>query len=92
MKTRLRHAWIWFWYSDWTRLFVVLLPSYFVIVLPMLYALGVQGETLRETAIALYLGVFGWAMLDNDYTRLEEIGLDAYRKPLAPSRKPSPQD
>ena len=83
MKTRLRHGWIWFWYSDWTRFLVVLVPTYLVVLIPVLQYLGLEGELLRRVVIGIYLTVVCWAMLDNDYTRLEEIGLTAYRKPLA---------
>ncbi len=75
-------AWIWFWFNDWTRLLVVGLGGHLLLFIPLLYALGVQGEALRSASIGLYLAILGWAMVDNDYTNLNKIGLDVYRRPL----------
>lgn len=79
---RFHGAWIWFWFNDWTRLLIVGLGGHLLFFIPLLYALGVQGESLRSAAIGLYIAVFGWAMVDNDYTNLHKIGLDVYRSPL----------
>lgn len=77
-----KKCWIWFWYSDITRLLVVLVPSYFIILIPILLYCGVQGETLRQTLTFTYIGVFMFAMMDNDYGNLNKIGLDVNRKKL----------
>jgi RsiW-degrading membrane proteinase PrsW (M82 family) len=87
LRARLRHAWIWFWYSDATRLLLVLLPGHFVVTLPLGYALGMR-EGLRDWAVFTYVAGFVWAMSDSDFTRLEEIGLDAHRRPLRRKEQP----
>lgn len=85
---RLVRAWIWFWYNDITRM-CVLLGLHLPFVLLGVYALFGPGEYLRNVAIGAYLAVFMWAMVDNDYTQLERIGLDVYRKPLRRSGIPA---
>ncbi len=75
-------AWIWFWYNDITRLFLIGgVPALLAAV--VLAWLGVSGEALKNGVITTYLGVFVWALLDNDYSQLRRIGLDEYRRPLA---------
>ena len=86
---RLHRAWIWFWFNDWTRLLVVGLGGHLLLFIPVLYVFGVQGEALRSAAMGLYIAVFGWAMVDNDYTQLHKIGLDVYRRPLNNADKES---
>jgi len=87
-KRPLVRAWIWFWYNDVTRLGLMLgLPI--PLVLLGAYSLFGPGEYLRNVAIFSYLLGLGWAMLDNDYTQLERIGLDVYRKPLRRTEPPA---
>ena len=64
-----------------------MLPGHFLVTLPALSLLGVSGETLRSFATLSYAAVFAWGIIDNDYTRLHEIGLDTSRRPL---RRPQP--
>lgn len=78
---RLVRAWIWFWYCDATRL-AVLLGVHVPLVLLGFYAVGGPSEYQHTVAFWAYAVVFGWALLDNDYTQLERIGLDVYRRPL----------
>jgi hypothetical protein len=85
MKSETRwlvRAWIWFWYNNTTRFLVVLFPSYFVIVVPLLQFLGLEGEAFRRTLALVYLAVFAWAVKDNNYSNLERIGLNVDRRPL----------
>lgn len=84
-KRRFVRAWIWFWYNNATRLFVVLFPSYFIFLIPALQHVGLEDQTFRQTLSFVYLAVFGWAVLDNDYSNLERIGLDVERRPLTKS-------
>lgn len=83
-KNPVKRAWIKFWYNSVTRFLVVLLPSYFIILVPALRYLGVPGETQRTIVTLVYLAVIGWAMMDNDYTQLQRIGRDHDGKPLKP--------
>lgn len=68
--------WILFWYNDITRLLVVLIPSYFVVLIPLLLYLDLSGETIRNVLTVVYLCIFCWGVLDNDYTNLHRVGLD----------------
>jgi hypothetical protein len=77
-------AWIWFWYNDTTRLLLILLPGHLLLTLPLLYWLGLSGESLKNGAIALIAAGYFWAFLHNDYTQLHRIGLSTNRKPLRP--------
>lgn len=77
--------WIWFWYNDYTRMFVVLIPTYMLILVPVLLLILPQSvitSWMPQITAYIYLIVFTWAMLDNDYTNLNKIGLDVYRNPL----------
>lgn len=78
----LKRAWIWIWYNTTFRMLVVLIPTYFVVVIPFLVFIGVPPDMMGRTLSAIYMAVFVWAMLDNDYSNLRRIGLDEYRKPL----------
>jgi len=80
--SKIEGAWIWFWYSDITRMLVVMVPSYFIILIPLLMYFGVQGETLRQTVMFTYIAVFMIAMMDNNYENLNKIGLDVNRKKI----------
>ena len=78
----LKRFWIWFWYNTATRFLVILIPSYFVILIPLLLYLEVPEPYFRHILSGAYAGGFVWAMLDNDYSNLERIGLDVDRRPL----------
>jgi hypothetical protein len=78
----LMRAWIWFWYNPTTRFMLVLVPTYFILLVPAFYYVGVRGEALRGCISVTYILVLLWAMVDNDYTKLERIGLDVNRRPL----------
>lgn len=81
--TKLYHFWIWFWYSDVTRIFLVLMPSYLLVVIPALYWMGITDHAvLKQVALVLYIAVILLAIEFNDYTNLEKIGRDVNRKKL----------
>lgn len=80
--TKINHFWIWFWYSDLTRMFVVLIPSYFVILIPLLVWIEVPESYFASILSFCYFFVFFVAMMDNDYSNLRKIGLDEYRRKL----------
>lgn len=74
-------AWIWFWYNDITRLCVLLgLPTIIIILIAIL--LFGSGEYLRIIAGVSYILFFGWAVIDNDYSKLRHIGMDEYRRKI----------
>ena len=80
--SNLKKIWIWFWYNDITRLFVVIIPSYFIILIPCLMMLGLTAEIIKYMLCIVYVFVFSWAIIDNDYSNLRKIGKDEYRRPL----------
>ena len=74
-------AWIWFWYNDITRLCIILgLPV--IPVIAVVAAVFGPGEYLRTVAGFTYIFIFGWALLDNDYSNLRRIGMDEHRKKI----------
>lgn len=79
---KLKRAWIWFWYNDITRMFMVLIPSYFVLLIPLMIWLGFDDQSIRNTCGALYGFGISFALLDNNYSNLRRIGLNEYRKKL----------
>ncbi len=74
-------AWIRFWYNDATRLVMMLGVPLLPLVLLLAY-LGIDGELRRGLTMGAYVLLFGWMMLDNDYSNLRRIGLDENRRPL----------
>ena len=81
--TKLHHAWIWFWYRDITRFLVVLIPSYFIILIPFLYWIGIEdSETIKQISTVTYLVVILLSMKFNNYENLYKIGRDINGKKL----------
>jgi len=87
---RFKRAWIWFWYNDITRLFLLLIPTHLLFtLLPVLYllhlVLGIShmsADTFRIFLFIFWGGPLLWAMVDNDYSNLRRIGLNEYREKL----------
>lgn len=69
----LKRAWIGFWYNTWTRLFVVLFPSYFIGLIPFLLWIEVPAEYMNNTIVVIYCLVLLWAMLDNDFDNRQRL-------------------
>lgn len=84
---KVQHAWIWFWYNDFTRMFIVLIPSYFIFVIPFLIWLQLEEETFKTTLCTIYMIVLAWAFSDNDYTNLNKIGLTTDRRKMLNTMK-----
>lgn len=80
--SKLEYCWIWFWYNDITRMFVILIPSYMFLLIPFLKWIGIPFEYFDEIAVAVYLTVFVLGLTFNDYSQLRKIGLDEYRRKL----------
>ena len=78
---KFKRAWIWLWYNETTRILVLIgLP-----ILPLIMVVGTifgPGEYLRGVAGFSYVFLFGWGMLDNDFSNLRRIGLDEYRNKI----------
>jgi hypothetical protein len=87
-KNKLKRAWIWFWYNNTTRFLLILFPSYLALVIPALLYLNFTGEAMRHTISLIYVAGIFWAMMDNDYSQLERIGLDVDRRPLRKQQQP----
>jgi len=80
-KNKFKRAWIWFWYNDITRIFIIIGLPIIPIVLLVAYLFG-TGEYLRNVALITYGFFLCWLMIDNDYSKLRRIGMDEYRKKL----------
>ena len=83
-------AWIWIWYNVTFRILFVLMPGHFLLTLPLLKYLGVEGEHIKIFAQWSYAAFFIWGMYDNNFDRnLRRIGLDYNRKKLRPEELPA---
>lgn len=69
-------VWAWFWYNTVTRIFVVLIPTYMVFVVPFLiYVVKVPASDMANTISAIYLLVFMIAVYDNDFSKRRKYGI-----------------
>lgn len=73
--------WILFWYNDITRLCIISGVPSLIICVVLSYTLG-SGVYLKSVSLISYVGLFAWAVVDNNYSNLRKVGLDEYRKPL----------
>ena len=64
------------WYSDWFRMYFILMPLWMMPFGITLATLGVSVDFVRNICIILYLVLCGAALAFNDYTNLYRIGLD----------------
>lgn len=85
--SKLEKIWILFWYNDITRLFLVLIPTYFIILVPLLKLFNFSDELLGRILLLTYIFILMLAGHFNDYSNLRKIGLDEYRKPLKEENK-----
>jgi len=85
--SKIKRWWIWFWYNDITRFLFVMFPFYFVVLIPLLIWIGVPKEIIKNILIVIYITVWCWAIIDNDYSNLRKIGLDEYRRLLKNKNK-----
>ena len=81
-KNKIKIAWIWLWYNDITRVFIVLIPTYFVVLIPFMLYIGVPENAFSNILSIVYVIVLVWGVCDNDYSNLRRIGLDEYRRPI----------
>lgn len=69
-------AWTWFWYNTVTRIFVVLIPTYMIAVIPFLqYVIKVPANDMANSLSAIYLMVFMIAVWDNDFSKRAKYGI-----------------
>jgi len=72
----MRKAWIRFWFNDYTRVIGVALGGHLLITGPWIFVILSHFDVLEHfrTVVAfLYSFIFIWAMLDNDYTKLDDL-------------------
>lgn len=69
-------AWTWFWYNTVTRMFVVLIPTYMIAVIPFFkYVLEVPANDMANALSALYFLIFVIAVYDNDFSKRKKYGI-----------------
>lgn len=78
---KFKRAWIWVWYSETTRILVLTGLPALLITMAMGATFG-SGEYLRVIAGFSYAFLFGWGVIDNDFSNLRRIGLDEYRNKI----------
>ncbi|GFD84954.1 hypothetical protein KUL150_10130 [Alteromonas sp. KUL150] len=72
----MRKAWIKFWFNDYTRVIGVFFGGHLLITGPWAFALLSFFDALehfRNVIWFLYSFILLWAMLDNDYTKLDDL-------------------
>ena len=72
----MRKAWLKFWFNDYTRVLGVLFGGHLLITGPWMYLIlslcGVP-EYTGGALLFLYAKILLWAMLDNDYSKLDNL-------------------
>lgn len=74
----MRRAWLKFWFNDYVRILGVVLGGHLIVTAPYLYGLlSLLGVTFpglfTNICFFSYCGIFGWALIDNDYSKLEGL-------------------
>lgn len=72
----MKAAWLKFWFNDYTRILGVVFGGHLLVTGPLVHLiLCVNGlpEYTSGAMASLYLAVFGWALLDNDYSKVEKL-------------------
>lgn len=81
--------WIVFWFNDYTRVLLVLFGGHLLLTAPLTYAIllfiGLPAEHWRLCFVFPYLSILGWALLDNDYSKLRRYGRNEYGKKITNS-------
>lgn len=78
----LSSAWIWFWYSEKTRIFFVLIPGHFIISIPLMLYFDMPEKFFNDALVSSYIIILIFASIDNDFSKLRKIGLDEHRKKI----------
>jgi len=53
------------WYSPWFRIFIVLIPTYWIIIIPILIGFEMFNKTTVNLLSAVYLAIFFLAIINN---------------------------
>lgn len=88
---KLHAAWIWFWYNDMTRMFLVVMPTHYAFIVPLLLWSGMDVESIGGVLWPIYGLILFWAFIDNDYSNLRKIGLNEYRQKLPVLKMEKPE-
>ncbi|NOH56880.1 hypothetical protein F0261_02370 [Alteromonas sp. 07-89-2] len=72
----MRKAWLRFWFNDYTRIIGVVLGGHLLITGPWIFVILSHFDALEHFRIVvafLYSLILMWAMLDNDYSKLDRL-------------------
>jgi len=72
----MRKAWLRFWFNDYTRIIGVVLGGHLLITGPWIFVILSHFDVLehfRTVVALLYSFILIWAMLDNDYSKLDGL-------------------
>lgn len=72
----MRKAWLRFWFNDYTRMIGVMMGGHLVITGPWIFAILSYFNALeyfRIVVALLYSFILIWAILDNDYSKLDRL-------------------
>ncbi len=78
---KLKRKWIWIWYNDTTRLLTMLGIPTLLLAFVCASLFGV-GEYISGVCATHYVAMFGWMLIDNDYSNLRRIGMNEYREKI----------
>ena len=70
------------WYSDWFRMYFVIVPLWMIPLALLLVMAGVGADACRTICLVLYFALLSAALVFNDYSNLNRIGLDIYHNEL----------
>jgi len=79
---KFKRWWIWIWYNDITRIFLVMCPIWAVFAVILMAYLKIDFPIIRPVITGLWGILFLLMVTDNDYSNLRRIGLTEYRKPI----------
>lgn len=72
----MRKAWLRFWFNDYTRMIGVMMGGHLIITGPLIFVILSHFDALEHfrTVVAfLYSFILIWAILDNDYSKLDGL-------------------
>lgn len=71
------------WYSEWFRCSFIICPVWLFALMVLLMARFPEySEIFRYSCIGIYMILFTTALIKNDFTNLNRIGLNVYHEPL----------
>ena len=72
----MRKAWLRFWFNDYTRMIGVMMGGHLIITGPLIFVILSHFDALehfRTVGAFLYSFILIWAILDNDYSKLDGL-------------------